>query len=203
MSKTDSKNIKKSEAPMPTSMTETTEKSKVGTGKLDLKSAKEEVLAEKGIEITKPIESPVTATETPEPVKSEPAKEVKIVKPSINKIPKVVTILEKSDESVVSVQPSSTGNSESSDSPKVSFSRKSTGNGENISNVAPADLSSKISLFESFVLRHCFKSRAEAETLSKSMLGDGALMLTGKNPNEIYFEYEGVRIPSSGIFPIR
>ncbi len=188
MSKSDSKNIKKSEAPMPTSITETTSKSDV---KLDLKSAKEEVLAEKGIEITKPLEAPV--------------KEVKIVKPSINKVPKVVKILEKNEESVVSAyvasQEEETATKTASSSPVVSFARKSTGT--NTSGIVPSDLSAKVSAFENYVLRIGLKSRGDAESLSKAMLGDSVQILTGKNPLEVYFEYEGVRVPASGIFPIR
>lgn len=136
---------------------------------------------------------PTAAKEIKTPLTS-PVKPVVVVKPTIQRVPKVVEKLEKSDESVVSASiPTS--------STKVSFARKATG--DNTSGIVPEDLSSRVSGFEAFWLRHGVKTRSEGEAIAKRMLGETAVMNTGKNPTEVFFEYEGVRSPSSGMFFIR
>lgn len=143
--------------------------------------------------------------------KSEEIKEDKkpVVKPKTHKIPVVVKMDEVTDP-IVSISSESTNTppeqpaKKDSNAFKVSFQKKMSGDSANpVAISASSSTLSAISQFNSFVLRNGLKTRQSAENLAKGMLGDSVVIKSGLNPTEIYFEVEGIRVPSSGVYFIR
>lgn len=122
-----------------------------------------------------------TAVEVKEHLTNESI--VKLDKPkkptSLTKTPKIVETISGSDKSV------------------VSFNSKSAP----VKNVPEGSVSDRAARFNRFALsNNRMATRAMMEEHANELLGGGLIVLKGANNNEIAFEIEGVRLPTSGYY---
>lgn len=122
-----------------------------------------------------------TTVEVKEHLTNEPV--VKLDKPkkpvSLTKTPKIIETISGSDKSV------------------VSFNSKSAP----VKNVPEGSVSDRAARFNRFALsNNRMATRAMMEEYASELLGGDLIVLKGASNNEVAFEIEGVRLPSSGYY---
>lgn len=145
----------------------------------------------KAVSLTKPVTTPApdykSAEEKKEPVKVDEVTEnkpvVKLEKPkSVTKTPKVVEVIPDANGVVVSF------NSKSASAPVKQ---------------PEGSISDRAARFNRMALGNRWTNRNALINLAIELLGSNVAVYEGKSKIEIYFEIEGVRLPSEGVYFIR